>query len=187
MGGVFSNCVLEHIPDLEKLVSELARVLRPGACVVATGLSPFFHTLNPMFRFFDRSGGRWIRRRMMREEDRLHHHVSVHCMEEYRRMFEEKGFVVETLRYYAHPPLARFCLAWTSAVKYVVPYPAWLTHNGLLRRYLVVRYRYLADREKTIARWHERFSPLCYHRNGPGEIGAGLILVARKGGAGSGK
>jgi hypothetical protein len=137
-----------------------------------------------LLRFFDRPGVRWVHRRMVRAEDRLHHHVSVHGMEEYRRMFEEKGFVVETLRYYAPPPLARFCLAWTSAVKYTVPYPVRLTHNGFLRKCLNVRYRYVADRERTIERWHERFSLLCYRRNGPGEIGAGLILVARKGEAG---
>jgi SAM-dependent methyltransferase len=35
-GTVFANCVLEHIPDLECVLAEGRRVLRPGGALVAT-------------------------------------------------------------------------------------------------------------------------------------------------------
>jgi SAM-dependent methyltransferase len=180
LGGIFSNCVFEHIPDLPGLIAEMARVLREGGRVVATCLSPGFYELNPLHRFLDRPGLRPLRRRMMEGEDRLHHHVSVYGADEYRRLFEAGGFEIEDVVPYAPPPLAGFCLAWTSAVKYESLFPLRLSHNGLLRRYLSLRYRYLASRERTIRKWHERFFPLCYRRCAPGEAGAGLVISARR-------
>ena len=33
---VFANCVMEHIPDLPRVLAECRRVLRPGGALIAT-------------------------------------------------------------------------------------------------------------------------------------------------------
>jgi SAM-dependent methyltransferase len=42
---VFSNSVLEHIPEIDKVLFEVARVLRPGAHFIFTVPGPGFHSL----------------------------------------------------------------------------------------------------------------------------------------------
>lgn len=42
--------VLEHVPDPEKVISEFARVLRPGGVVITT--APFFFPIHDSFDFF---------------------------------------------------------------------------------------------------------------------------------------
>lgn len=55
---VFSNSVLEHIPDIEPVLSEAGRVLRPGGSFVFTVPSEHFHAcLGP-----DTLPARWFRR-----------------------------------------------------------------------------------------------------------------------------
>jgi len=180
LGGIFSNCVLEHIPDMPGLLAEVSRVLRPGACFVATCLSPHYFDLNPVFRRFDTPMLRPLRARMIAQENRLHHHVSLFGAKEYARMFERNGMKLEVHRYYSTRPVSEFCLKWNTAVKYVVPFPVLLSHAGVLFLYLHLRYRVFSAKETVIGNWHERYSGICYERNECNETGAGQILVGRK-------
>lgn len=180
LGGVFSNCTLEHIPDMPALLSEIARVLKTGAFFVSTCLSPFYYTMNPIFRFLDRSSFRWLRSRMIAEENRLHNHVSIYEADEYRQMLEQCGMVLDRHTYYAPRPITEFCSKWDTASKYMIPFPVGLRHSGLLIKYLQLRYTTLSNKAKTVYKWHQAFSTLCYSRAGPGRVGAGQIIVARK-------
>lgn len=180
VGGVFSNCALEHIAEMPSAVREIARVLRSGAYLVATCLSPFYYTMNPVFSLVDVPFLGRLRRRMIREEDRLHNHVSIHSVEEYQEMFRDNGMALEAHSYYAPEPVVSFCNKWDTLSKYVVPYPIGLRHTGFLVRYLQFRYVRLANREETAKRWYRKYHRLCYHRMNSHGIGAGQILVARK-------
>lgn len=180
LGGIFSNCVLEHISNISGLVSEISRVLRPGCYLIATCISPFYYDLNPLFNLFNRPSLQWIRGKMIREEDKLHHHVSIMGIDGYRRLFEENGMLLETYRYYAPESITKFCNKWDSLSKYILPFPKFLTHRGLLIWYLLVKYSYFSDKKDAIQKWYEEFFSLCYSRNAPDQIGAGQILIARK-------
>jgi SAM-dependent methyltransferase len=54
---VFSNSVLEHIDELEPVIAETARVLRPGGCFLFTVPSPGFHAClaGPLLPWRDRA------------------------------------------------------------------------------------------------------------------------------------
>jgi SAM-dependent methyltransferase len=180
LGGVFSNCVLEHVAVIPSTIREIARVLQSGAYFVATCLSPSYYTMNPVFSFVDRPLLGRLRSRMIGEENRLHNHVSVHSVEEYQRMFSDNGMLLEGHSHYAPEPVARFCSKWDTLSKYRVPYPFGLRHTGFLIRYLRLRYTRFASKEETVTRWYHRFYPICYDRMNSGRIGVGQILVARK-------
>lgn len=184
VGGVFSNCVLEHIPHLSAVIGEVARILKPGARFVATAVSPHYFNLNPVFRMFDKPGTRWLRRKMIDAENQLHNHVSVFDVQEYRRIFQLNGLSLEIQQYYATKNVAEFCSKWDTASKYIVPFPVHLRHDGYLVRSLRKRYRrglgLSGEKEITLRLWYERFRQICYSRNNRNEVGAAQILVAQK-------
>jgi SAM-dependent methyltransferase len=45
--SVFSNCVLEHIPDLDRALAGIARVLQPGGALLASVPLPEWETAGP--------------------------------------------------------------------------------------------------------------------------------------------
>ncbi len=180
IGGVFSNCVLEHIPDMPQLIGEVARVLRPGGYFVATCLSPFYYSMNSIFHLAQRPGLHWLRRKMIQAENRLHNHVSVLPVEEYRQILADHGMQLEFQRYYATEPVARFCNTWDTASKYRIPFPAMLGHAGLLVFYLYFKYKLLGNKQAVTERWYQHFYPICYDRNEANQPGVAQVIVARK-------
>ena len=180
LGGIFSNCVLEHIPEMPSLIAEISRLLKPGAYFVATCLSPYYYTMNPIFRMFDKRLLKGLRRRMISQENKLHNHVSVLGIDEYRTIFAMNEMALEAHRYYATEPVANFCSKWDTTSKYIVPFPVMLTHSGALTKYLLLRYAKLSEKETTIKKWYEDFYALCYDRNDSNEVGVGQIIVAKK-------
>jgi ubiquinone/menaquinone biosynthesis C-methylase UbiE len=48
---VVSNCVLEHIPEIEKAICEVSRVLKKGGEFIFTVPQKHFHTFLPLARF----------------------------------------------------------------------------------------------------------------------------------------
>ena len=180
LGGVFSNCALEHIPDMRRLVRSLSRLLRPGAYMVATCLSPHYYAMNPIFAALKKPGRRWLRQRMVAAENKLQNHVSVLGIDEYRRIFEDNGMSLRVHSYYATGAIGRYLAGWDTASKYVLPYPVALTHFGFLHGWLRLRYGKLTRRVETLERWQAEFHSLCYHRDRSGEPGLAQILVAQK-------
>lgn len=78
--GALARHVLEHLPEPETALTELRRVLRPGAPLVAAMPNPT-GIMRPL------KGERWIGRRDPT-------HVSVLAPECWQQLFEQAGFVV---------------------------------------------------------------------------------------------
>ncbi|MCL4248641.1 MAG: methyltransferase domain-containing protein [Anaerolineae bacterium] len=179
LGGVFSNCVLEHISDMPGQIAEVSRVLRPGGVFVATCLTPQYYDLNPVFHSLDNSGSQWLRQRMIEAENKLHHHVSVYSVEDYRRFFEQTGMELEAHQYYAPPELLNVTHRWDTPSKYLLPPPFPITHHGWLIWYLYARYGW-RPRPDVIDQFYSEYEKLVYHRDLETQVGAAQILVARK-------
>lgn len=100
---VFSNCVIEHIPEPRKVISEAARVLRPGGVFILTVPTEHF-TPNlffvSMFRrlrlgFLARAYGGFVNRTLK--------HRNMYTVSEWQARAEEAGLEVEKASQFISP------------------------------------------------------------------------------------
>jgi SAM-dependent methyltransferase len=179
--GVFSNCVLEHIPNLQQALAEVSRLLQPGGLFIATCMAPPYYDLNPIFKRLDRPLTAGLRERMIRAEDTLFNHVSVFSPQEYENMLQNVGMELEHQQYYAPPDLTAAYSVPHTLSKYSYPWQTHLTHRGLLVR-ISRAVNKVRDRQRVIEQSWQRYHAVCYQR--PPEVnhttGTAQIIIARK-------
>jgi SAM-dependent methyltransferase len=105
--SVVSNCVFEHIPDIDATVREIARVLRPGGLFACTVIGQAFSDLLTDARAWRRLGLGRAHRAYLRWFNRKSIHFHFDPPETWTRRFEEAGLRVERWRYYLSPAAAR--------------------------------------------------------------------------------
>ena len=101
---VLSNSVLEHIPDLEPVLKESARVMKSGALFLATVPGPEFHAClkGPFF-------SQAKRQEYLDALDKRVAHVRYPTEQQWREMCARNGLeLVEALPYLAQPVVRRW-------------------------------------------------------------------------------
>ncbi len=181
---VFSNSVLEHIPDVAPLVQEVGRVLRPpdpahsrpGGRFIFTVPSDAFRSLLHFYQERKQAGDPEGAERYAAQVDRwlTHHHY--HTPHEWAELLAEGGMEVEKARYYIPEPVerlwdrmnSRFGLRKRSLWGILAsPRLRWLGHQPLLARWVVRRF------SQVWRPYYEMDVP-------PGGVGGGLLVVARR-------
>lgn len=145
-GSVVSNCVFEHIPDIETTVSEIARVLKPGGRFACTVVGQYFNELLTDERAWSRLGLARAHRAYLDWFNRKSVHYRWDPPDVWIRRFERAGFRVESWRYYLSPRAARaFHRAHYVSLPHLVarkltgrwvPFPALFDRPFWIRRYL---------------------------------------------------
>jgi len=173
---VFSNSVLEHIPDPAPVLWEVGRVLRAGGRFIFTVPSDAFPRLLHGYQVRLAEGDREGAERYAAQVDaRLAHH-HYHTPEEWADLLAAAGLTMEKARYYIPEPVerlwdrmnGRFGIGRWSPWRLVAsprlrPLGAW----RLLRRWVVARLG------RAWRRWYE----MDVH---PKQKGGGLLVVAQK-------
>ncbi len=106
-----SNSVLEHIPDLQPVLTEVARVLKPGApFVFCVPNHQFLDTLS-IAAFFSRIGLKGVARAYRRFFNRISRHHHCDDPQTWQKRLEEAGFeLVDWWHYFS--PGAFHVLEW---------------------------------------------------------------------------
>jgi SAM-dependent methyltransferase len=148
--SVLSNCVFEHIPDIEKTIAEIARVLRPGGLFATTLISENFSRLLTDERSWRRLGLARAHAAYLDWFNRKSVHFHFDPPQKWQLRFERAGLKVLSWRYYVSPEAARaFHHAHYVSLPHLlarrltgrwVPFPS-LTDNA----FWVGRYRRFVD------------------------------------------
>jgi len=181
---VFSNSVLEHIPDVAPVVREVGRVLtppdpgrgEPGGRFIFTVPSDAFRRLLHFYQARRAMGDEEGAERYAAEMDQwlVHHHY--HTPQEWADLLAEGGMVLEKARYYIPEPVEhlwdrmnrRFGLGRRSLWGLLAsPRLRGLGHQRLLARWVVHRF------SRAWRPYYEMDVP-------PGEVGGGLLVVGRR-------
>lgn len=99
-GTVYSNSVIEHIPDPQNVLPELARVLRPGGLLVLTVPSDRFRELLDGARA---APTKEAAERYAREVDQRLAHYHYHTADEWRVLLATANVKLIEARYYVSP------------------------------------------------------------------------------------
>jgi SAM-dependent methyltransferase len=145
-GSVVSNCVFEHIPEIEKTIGEIVRVLKPGGVFATTLISENFSRLLTDERAWARLGLKRLRAAYVDWFNRKSVHFHFDPPAKWKERFEAAGLKILRWRYYVSPKAARvFHRAHYVSLPHLVarkltgrwvPFPA-LTDNA----FWVGRYR----------------------------------------------
>ncbi len=176
---VFSNSVLEHIPNVVPVVREAGRVLRPGGRFIFTVPSNHFRALLDGYVRRAEAGDVAGAKAYAANVDRwlAHHHY--HTPAEWADLLANAGMTLVKACYYIPETVERLWDRMNARYGVNQPRSLWgalvsprlrpLGYQAILRRLVVKR---LSHRWRT---YYEMDVP-------PGEKGGGLLIVARKDG-----
>jgi SAM-dependent methyltransferase len=105
--SVVSNCVFEHIPNIDATVAEIARVLRPGGVFACTVIGEHFSEFLTDERAWRRLGLAGAHRAYLEWFNKKSVHFHFDSPDVWKRRFERVGLDVRRWRYYLSPAAAR--------------------------------------------------------------------------------
>lgn len=106
-----SNSVLEHIPDLDPVLAELARVMKPGAPFIFCVPNHQFLSALSVSNFFDRIGLKFLGNAYRRFFNRIARHHHCDDPQTWQQRLEKAGFeLVDWWHYFS--PRALHVLEW---------------------------------------------------------------------------
>lgn len=101
---VFSNCVIEHIPNLDRVLGEVSRILQRGGKFIFTVPSEMFEKYLFFYDFFRALGLiKLANRHIKRTNERLHH-FHYYNPKEWKRKLNNFDMDIIDFKYYLPPP-----------------------------------------------------------------------------------
>jgi SAM-dependent methyltransferase len=164
--SAFSNSVLEHIRDLQFVLNETGRVLKPGALFLFCVPNHRWPENLSIGRFLKRIRLHGMARAYTRFFTRVSRHLNMLSPEQWEDMLEKAGFALEEYWHY-FPPKALHVLEWG----HYFGLPSWVA-RGLTGRWVIAPWRWnLWLTQRAIAK---------HTRSGADEAGTYTWFVARK-------
>ena len=175
--AAFSNSVLEHIPDVEPVVREVGRVLRPGGHFIFTVPSDAFRTLLDGYIRPMEAGNVEKAEGYAAAVDAWLEHHHYHTSDEWRDILANAGMTLTKAHYYIPEPVERLWDRMNDRYGVGQPRSPWgllvsprlrpLGYQTLLRRFVV---------RSLSRRWRSYYEMDV----SSGEKGGGLLVVARR-------
>ncbi len=126
-GTVFSNCAIEHMDDLNKVLSEVRRVLTKGGDFVFTVPKPEFFDVVKKDKALFRAG--LTTEEVIAEYNRIHHHVNIFSLVEWSSILSKAGFEVSSQSSYLPGSFGRFVARMDVLYSFEKPDTKNMIHN----------------------------------------------------------
>lgn len=169
IGTVMSNSTLEHIPDLDPVLHEIFRVLRPSGRLYITVPTDKFDHYPFVYRLFSGLHLRGLAERFRRSYNAFWKHHHYYRPDEWRLRLERSGFEVEEVVEYASPLR---CLVHDLLVPAALP--------AFLVKKVMDRYFVLPTVRRIVIRALRPAFPRNARQAVPHGSGGLVFLVARK-------
>lgn len=163
---VFSNSVLEHIPELPSVLDEVRRLLAPDGRFYATVPTDNFERFNVVFQALSAVGSSALAERWRGRFNAFWRHYHTHDLAGWRALFAAHGFEVEEAHEYCPRSL---CLLNDALVPFAGPA---LVNKRLLNRWVL----WQTPRTLSAAVLGRALAPLTAYR--PGLVGGGIVFFA---------
>jgi SAM-dependent methyltransferase len=134
--SALSNSVLEHIPELDPVLAEMHRVLKPGAQFVFCVPSHNFLDNLSMPHFFRKIGLKGLAEWYRNFFNRISRHEHCDSPEVWQARLEKAGFKIERYWHYFSPH-ALHVLEWG----HYFGLPSWIVH-ALFKRWILIPQRW---------------------------------------------
>jgi SAM-dependent methyltransferase len=165
--SVISNSVLEHIPDVDAVVKETARVLRPGAQFIFCVPNQNFLANLSVSNFLDKIGFHWLANAYRSFFNRISRHQHCDSPEVWEKRLNKAGFdIVKWWHYFS--PQALATLEWG----HYFGLPSLIIHF-LTRKWLLAPTRWNLALTMGIVKKHYDEDPIQEH-------GSYTFYIARK-------
>lgn len=166
MMAVFSNCVVEHIPNIDRVLSETSRVLKKDGLFLFTVPSPNFSTNLSFYRIFNFFGLRSLAEKYSNFRNHRLNHYNCFYLQEWRKRLKANNLRIECHRFYISHKTLFF---WDFCALIVFPFT-------FLARIFKVERPFFPIKHIILKNLLTQF----YNEKIDGENGAALLLLARK-------
>ncbi len=165
--SVFSNSVLEHIPDIQPVLNEASRVLQQDGTLMITMPTHFFTEYLKGAAFFEQIGAKGLAERYRNFFNFISRHAHTDSPEIWAARLAQAGFEIERWQYYFSKE-ALHALEWG----HVQGLPSAIIH-AITGHWIVAPWRSSLQRTEAWLRpfYDESFNP---------DEGAYVLIVARK-------
>lgn len=168
-GSILTNCVLEHIPDDERVVAEMGRVVATGGLVVATVPAPTLKGCVYLPEAVRDDPDE--REEYLREFDARLAHLHYRTADEWQRIFAAGGLTMERLEPYMAAPAAAI---WSRVETQLMQPLGGITSYGKLLAYSLTPPPVRRALLYRLLRRYYLMDPT------PGQSHGGWLIVARK-------
>ncbi len=101
---VISNCVLEHVVDIDSALGEISRVLKPGGRLLITVPSEYFNTCSIFQNWLEGLGLRYLSRKYIESLNRVFKHHHIDSALTWERRMKKAGLRLEKKEYFVSIP-----------------------------------------------------------------------------------
>lgn len=166
-GSAFSNSVLEHIPQVEEVLAETGRVLRPGAPFVFCGPNQRFLENLSIGQALDRLGLARLGDQYRKFFNRISRHYHSDAPQVWQERLEQAGFSLE-----------RWWTYYTPQALHITEWGHYLGLPALVCKVLTGRW-ILAPWKWNLA-LTDKYTRRCYQPATPSDEGVCTFLIARR-------
>jgi len=178
-GSIYSNCVIEHLPEIDTCLAEAATVLRPGGILIATVPNSHWQALHFWNRFFSAIGVSHIGRKLVDAYDQQMMHLNLLSPDEWVKKLHKAGFHPLIIDSFLSPTNALFVTFVESIFMLPFPFPGFWKKDGMF--YFVTGVLRRIGIEPLWKKFFVRvIARLCHKETYPVKMGAATLLVARK-------
>lgn len=171
--SVLANCALEHIPDVERVFAEIARVLKPTGILAFTVPSEHFNDFLFFPRFYQFLGLHSRARRHIQWYNTFQQHCHIDPLSVWENRLNKVGFTLILHRYYMPSWATLVFSLWDVMAKWTIE---------LRRREPIRIQQFVLNRAPNRLLFWILYCHLArfYRSSSNTDSGSGLLVVARK-------